>query len=281
MGLRLITAVFILAAVWQTAPPERQKETASQAPYVEKSEKEFAFYPGGKLEINASAPGSFRITGWDSASIRVELERIFFYVSPQQGQELAKSYPVRITYTPTLARIMSAGSPKPSAVMEINAVVFVPRERTDLSIKMIKGDLAISTLNGAIEATIEEGSVEAQSVSGYFSAMTKMGNLNVDLGGKRWAGHSFTAATKRGTITLTLPAEYSAALQLETKDGDISVDYPDQIVDGEAVPLQVREKKKVRSLNMNIGSGGSLVRLVTLSGNIVFKSKPVSSQDPG
>lgn len=205
---------------------------ASQAPYIERSENQFAFYPGGKLEINAAAPGSFKIAGWDNSSVRVEMERVFFYVSPEQAQALSKSYPVRITNTPTVARISSAGSPKPGAVMEFNAVVYVPRERTDLNIKMIKGDLSVSALNGEIEATIEEGNVEARDLSGYFSAVTKQGDVDVELQGKRWTGHSFTAATRRGAINLILPADYSAALQLETKDGRISVDYPDQIVEG-------------------------------------------------
>lgn len=145
---------------------------------------------------------------------------------------------------------------------------------------MIKGDLSVSALNGEIEATIEEGNVEARDLSGYFSAVTKQGDVDVELQGKRWTGHSFTAATRRGAINLILPADYSAALQLETKDGRISVDYPDQIVEGESVPLQVMGKKKVRSVNMNIGSGGSVVKLMTLLGDIVFKSRPGGSGDP-
>lgn len=126
MVSRLIPAMFILAAVWQPVQPMGQRAGASQAPYIERSENQFAFYPGGKLEINAAAPGSFKIAGWDNSSVRVEMERVFFYVSPEQAQALSKSYPVRITNTPTVARISSAGSPKPGAVMEFNAVVYVP-----------------------------------------------------------------------------------------------------------------------------------------------------------
>jgi DUF4097 and DUF4098 domain-containing protein YvlB len=155
--------------------------------------------------------------------------------------------------------------------MEVNVVVYVPRERTDVDIRMIKGDLSVGSFTGWVEATLEEGNVEARDLAGYFSAITKLGDLTVELTGPRWTGHSFTAATRRGSVDLKLPLDYSAELQLETRDGKISVDYPEQIVEGEAVPWQVAVNKKIRSVNARIGSGGSQIRLTTLSGDIDFK----------
>lgn len=274
MALRLILALLLLAA-WspQRDLAPQQKDSDPRTPYVEKSEKHFAFYPGGKIEISAASPGSFRIAGWEDASVRVEMEKVFFYVSPGQAQTLAQQYPVRVTWTPTSARISTSGSQQPGATMEVNVQIYVPRQRTDFNIKMIKGDLYISSFNGSIEATLEEGNVEATDLSGYVSALTKRGDLMVDLSGPRWTGYGLTAATRRGSVDLRLPADYSAALQLETRDGNISVDYPAQIVQGESVPLSVVAKKKARSVSAPIGAGGAPIKLATSAGDIVFKKK--------
>jgi DUF4097 and DUF4098 domain-containing protein YvlB len=96
--------------------------------------------------------------------------------------------------------------------------------------------------------------------------------LIIELAGPRWTGYGLTAATQKGSISLQLPADYSAALKLETKDGDISVDYPAQIIQGESVSLQVVADKNTRSVSAPIGAGGAAIRLLTKSGNIDFRS---------
>jgi DUF4097 and DUF4098 domain-containing protein YvlB len=271
MALRLILACLLAIAQGQQSAPSGQKGSGSKNPYVEKSEKQFAFYPGGTLEISAAAPGNVKVVGWQNASIRAEIEKVFFYLAPDEAQALSKRFPVHITNTQTSARISTSGLAQPGATMEVNVLVYVPRERTDLNVKMIKGDLSVASLSGWVEATLEEGNVEARDLAGYFSAITKLGDLTVELFGPRWTGHSFTAATRRGSVDLRLPLDYSAELQLETRDGKISVDYPEQIVEGEAVPWQVATNKKVRSVNARIGTGGAQIRLTTLLGDITFK----------
>ena len=273
MIIRLMVSILLLAAGWQQVEPAGQKGPGAKTPYVDKSEKQFAFSPGGKLEISAAAPGNFRIVGWPNPSLRVEIEEVFFYLSPDEAQAVAKRFPVYVTNTPTSARIRTSGPPHPGATLEVNVIVYVPGETTDLNVKMIKGDLSIASLRGSVEATIEEGNLEIKDVAGYFSAVTKRGDLSVALAGPRWNGYGFWGKTSQGSIDLMLPADYSAALQLGTRNGKISVDYPALLVQGESVPLEVMGKNKASSVRTPIGSGGAPINLQTLSGNIAFKKK--------
>ena len=270
MAICLILATMLLAAGGQQPDALEKKGSIPQNPAVVNTEKEFAFYPGGKIEISAAAPGSVTVSGWDKASVRVEMEKIFYYVSAGQAQELEKRYATRVTYTPASAKISTTGPAKPDGTMEVNVRIFVPRERTDLNIKMIKGDLSVFSLSGWVEASLEEGNIETRDLAGYCSVLTKLGDLRVELTGKRWTGYGFTAASRRGSVDLKLPADYSAALQLETGDGTISLDYPEQIVQGESVPLPIVSRKKKRSVSAPIGSGGSPIRLATSRGNITL-----------
>jgi DUF4097 and DUF4098 domain-containing protein YvlB len=273
MAGSLIFFLLLMASPWQTATPAGQKTTGVKTPIVERSEKQFAFYPGGKIEIIAAAPGSVVITGWDQSMVRVEMEKIYYYVSAEEAQALAKRYPARVTYTSTSARILTAGELRPGATLEINVRVFVPRERTDFTIKMVKGDLSIGALRGSVEANLEEGNIATHELAGYVSLSTKRGDLAADFSGARWSGYGFWGKTSMGAIDVRLPVDFSAALQLGTKNGKISVDYPEQIVEGESVPLKIAEKKKACSLTSPIGTGGAPINLMTLAGNIVLASK--------
>jgi len=90
----------------------------------------------------------------------------------------------------------------------------------------------------------------------------------VELSGRRWLGHGFTALTHQGNARLRMPEVFSAALQLETKAGNFTIDYPEQTVDGEKVPLLAAVKGTARNLNATVGEGGALIRISTVAGDI-------------
>lgn len=268
-----LIALLALSAGSQQSQAGAQLGTAAVAPQVEKSQKEFAFYPGGSLVVSAAAAGNVKVVGWEKSAVRVEVERLFFYLTSEQAQAASIRFPVSITNTPTTVRISTLGAKLPEATMAVNLLVYVPAVSTDVAIRTNKGDISVADFNGSIELTLEEGNVEARNLSGYFSAVTKRGDLQVTLSGQHWTGHSFTAATQRGNIDLRLPADYSATLQLETRDGEISIDYPPQVVSGAAVQLQVLARKKARSVNVSIGAGGTAIKLMTSAGDIRFSAK--------
>jgi hypothetical protein len=109
---------------------------------------------------------------------------------------------------------------------------------------------------------------------GYVSLVTKEGDLDVELSGRRWDGQGLTAVTMRGSGRVRVPAEYSAALHLETKDGGIAVDYPDQVVEGEKVPLRVLVKDKASSLKIGLGDGGAPINVFSEAGEIRLSAIP-------
>src|SRR5690606_15078761 len=124
-------------------PPE-----ASPAPYVERQEKEFKFYPGGKVGINLDVPGTLRVVGWKQGTVRLEAEKIVFYATADQAREFLSHPPIRIRHNDTSATIAVTGAPLPPAILEVNLTLYVPGDRTDLLIQMRQGDLALEGLNG-------------------------------------------------------------------------------------------------------------------------------------
>jgi hypothetical protein len=270
MAAWLILNLFLFTVPFRAACQQatNQEVKPEETPFVERSQRQFSFYPGGKLEITAGVPGTIKLIGWQRASVLVESERIIRGMDETQAKELTIQFPLRMRWTQTDGTIRTAGPAQGLANIENNLTIYVPKDRTDIKIQILKGNLAIGAINGWIEATLQDGSIEAKSLSGYISVTTKQGDVSVTMEGKRWSGYGFTAITQRGTVDIRLPAQYSAALQLETRDGNFTIDYPEQLVDGESVPLTATAKKNARSLSATVGDGGAPVKLYTASGDI-------------
>lgn len=271
----LLCCLFLPNVFSQDTPPGAP--AAPQAPVVEREQKEFNFFPGGKIEISNPSNGSVKIIGWKKGSVRVESERIHYYPRQEQSaqdvQGTSQSQtPVRIQYTQTSSVIRT--SVPPGSNMEINLTIYVPGEKTDIKAKINKGDFSVDGVNGWIEVTVvSEGGIEAKSLAGYFSGTTPRGDIDVEMNDVRWRGLEFAAMTQQGSVNLRLPVKYSAALQLETKDGKLLVDYPPQVVEGEETRPQIVIRKNAQYLKASVGDGGAPIKLATNSGDVKLLKK--------
>jgi DUF4097 and DUF4098 domain-containing protein YvlB len=261
IGLLFAPALLSQDLTQEPVPPQ-------QSPYVEREEREFNFFPGGKVEIFMGVPGSVKIVGWKKGSVRVEIEKIIYYETEEKAKAFLKMSPVRIRHNETSTAIRAAGTPEPPAIFEVNLTVYLPGEKTDINAKIDCGEFSIDSVNGWVEATVKEGSLEARSMAGYFSGTIQRGDVLVEMSGKYWNGYELAAVTQQGSANLILPAEYSAALQLETRNGKITVDYPTQIVEGEEVPPEITIRKNSQSLKASVGKGGAPIRIVTFAGDV-------------
>jgi DUF4097 and DUF4098 domain-containing protein YvlB len=273
MRLCLVLINCLLIPILFSQEPSQTSTPAPESPYIERQERQFNFFPGGKIEILTGVPGSVKIVGWQKGSIRVEAERIVYYETPERAMEFLKKSPLRVRHNETTVTIRAMTAPELPAILEVNYTVYVPGERTDINAKIDKGDFSIESVNGWIEATIREGSVDAKALGGYFSATTQRGDIFAEMSGKRWNGYEFAAMTQKGSVTLLLPPKFSAALQIETRDGKISVDYPAQVVEGEETPPDIIISKKSQSLTASVGDGGAPIKLFTYLGNVAVSMK--------
>ena len=177
-------------------------------------------------------------------------------------------------YTPTSASVQFRAPVEPRAEGEVNGTIYVPATRTNVKVHLSKGDLAIGGVTGWIEVNIDAGNIEAKSLQGYFSAVTKSGDLRIEMAGSRWEGHGFTAATQREWWRSS-----SRGLLGGAPDGDAGghdqIDYPEQEVDGEKGAAHGNRHKNGLSLKASVGTGGAPIRLSTAAGNIASASSRI------
>jgi len=83
-------------------------ESTPIAPYIEHEEKQFQFYPGGKLEIAAGVPGGIKLMGWEKASVQIEAEKIVYYLPPENARALLEQCRIRVQWSQTLGTIQTS-----------------------------------------------------------------------------------------------------------------------------------------------------------------------------
>jgi DUF4097 and DUF4098 domain-containing protein YvlB len=268
--------IFLFFLFAQSLPSQELPNTAAKAPddsYTEREEKQFQFYPGGKMQIASEVPGFIRIIGWKKGTVQVQALKTVSGLSPEAARQEIEKHPLRVQWNQTSARIKVEGTPAETVSMDCDLTIYVPGDKTDINASIIQGDIYVEKVNGWVELTSGRGNLGMFSMSGYFSGSTGKGNIRVDMSGKRWRGLEFGAITREGSIDLQLPEEYSAALKLETLDGKVLVDYPPRIVDGEPVPLAVGIRKKAQALDALVGTGGAPIKLVSHAGDIRLSLK--------
>jgi len=253
--------------------PARLRAQEALPVYTEKQEREYKFYPGGKIGIALEVPGSLKIIGWERSSVHMEAEIKVRSLEEGKARALLEKSPIRVRYTDTASTIQVTESSELKGLLDVNLTVHIPGARTDLAMQVKKGDFAISDVNGWIEVSLAEGNMELTAIDGYFSGKTLKGTISANLSGNRWRGQGFTAVTQDGGINLLLPENYSAILQLDTSNGEIALDYPSQEVEGELIPPEVVVKKKAQQLKVRIGDGGAPLLLGTQSGNVSLRKK--------
>lgn len=250
--------------------------TETEAPdttVVERKEKTFNFYPGGKALIQFAVPANVRIIGWDKGSVLVEYEKIAYGLTPEEATLIFEQFPVRIRYNQTSTKIQVAAVPPEGVSLEYNITVYVPGYRTDIKTELVKGDYSVESVNGWIEVTTKQGNLKMSSISGYFSGTTEKGDIWTEMSGNRWEGLEFGASTGLGAIDLLLPEGYDTSLKLETKAGTLTVDYPPNIEEGEEVPLKIGIRNEAQAIDSKINKGGPPLTLVTTAGDIRLLKK--------
>lgn len=273
--IRFLTILLFPAILPTLCAQETSVPGLESAPvYTDIKEREYKFYPGGKIGISIEAPGDLKIVGWDRGSVRMEAEIKVYSLTQEKARELLeKSSIPRVRYTDTASTIQVTEASELKGVLKVNMTVYVPSAKTDIAVQLKKGDFAIENVNGWVEVTLAEGNMELSAMDGYFSGKTLKGNISANFTGSQWRGHGFTAVTHDGHIDLSLPEKYSATLQLDTRDGEITVDYPAQEVEGELIPIEVSTQKKTQQLKARVGDGGTPLILGTQSGNVSLIKK--------
>jgi hypothetical protein len=94
-------------------------------------------------------------------------------------------------------------------------------------------------------------------LAGSVHGQTTNGGINVDLEGGTWDGDALDVKTTNGGVNLRMPDNYSAHLETGTTNGGMNIGFPITV-----------QGKITKQLSLDLGSGGPLVRVITVNGGV-------------
>ena len=206
---------------------------------------------GGTLRVDAGLNGGATVRGYDGGEIRVSARIQARADTDEQAREIARRVVIR-----TDGGSVRAEGPEQSRGTGWTVIydIQVPR-RHDVSVSANNGPVSVEGVTGRMTLRASNGPISLRRVGGAVNARVANGPVSVVLDGTRWNGEGLDVESTNGPVSLTLPENYSAELEVGTVNGPVSMDLP--------LSGGYRSGRRVKT---TLGSGGAPIRVVTTNG---------------
>lgn len=257
----------------------------------------FPIQKGGSVQIG-SVSGEIRVIGGNRSDVRVvaSIDRGRFEVSNsasrveittrsvnnrQGAARIEVTVPVgtRVRARTVSGTVEVRATDAEVSVNSTSGRIEVGDARDRVEIATVSGDVLLARSSGRIVMNGVSGSLRADDVGGDLDAETVSGDIEVRRGRLTamsaktvsgdiaYAGGLAASGTYRlnahsGSVTLQLPSDVGALLELETFSGRINSDFPLTMQPGET------GGRRGRRMDFTLGAGGARVTAGAFSGNI-------------
>ena len=213
---------------------------------------------GGTVNVDGMQNGGISVKGWERNEILVRY-RIQTQASTQAEADNMASQ-IRVSTAGGQIRADGPGQGD-HASWSVSYEMFVPRQ-SDLSLQTHNGGISISGVHGRINFEAQNGGVALKNLGGHVTGETVNGGLAVELTGRNWEGEGINVKTTNGGLALSIPDDYSAHLETGTVNGGFVVS-----------PSIAEVKRGTKELSLNLGSGGTNLRIYTTNGGVSIKRR--------
>ena len=208
----------------------------------------------GRLSVDAGPNGGVTVKGWMRGDVLVR-SRID---TSADTEAAATSLASRVLVDGSGGQVHATGPESAdNSGWSVSYEVFVP-QNSDLNLKTNNGGMNISDVRGQIHFDVNNGGVNLKRVGGDVSGATVNGGVQVELTGAIWDGRQMDVKTHNGGVNVSMPANYSAHVQMETGSGRIQSDFANNL----------QANNKPRQMDFNVGSGGPLLHVSTVNGGV-------------
>lgn len=222
------------------------------------------FAPRGTIEVEGHDHSAVRITGAQRQDARVRL------VIQAQGETVAEARQIAGQVSMDLSRVplrpdvpdfrdsesRNRGRRWASAMLVLDVPV-----QSNLTARARHAPLDIENVRGRIDVSAEHGPLTIRDVAGDVRARARHGPLSVSIATSRWDGVGLDAVAQHGPMTLRVPADFNAELEIGAEHGPLRVDIPLTLTRFDRSLIQTR-----------VGSGGPRVRAIAEHGPMSLRT---------
>ncbi len=213
---------------------------------------------GGTLNVDGMQNGGISVKGWERNDILVRYRIQTQAATQAEADNLAS----QIRVSTAGGQIRAEGPEQMNrAHWDVGYEIFVPRQ-SNLSLRTHNGGISVSGVRGQIEFDATNGGVSLKQLGGNVKGETVNGGLSVELTGGAWDGEGLNVKTTNGGLSVSVPDNYSAHLDTGTVNGGFSVS-----------PSIAEVARGTRQLSLNLGSGGTNLRIHTTNGGVSIKRR--------
>lgn len=187
-----------------------------------------------------------------SARLRVAL--------PRQSQVTAKSNDGAITIEDVAGKV---------ALNTSDGSIRLTRVSGELFVRTGDGAIRMDAVEGKLDIETDDGSIAGEAKPTELRAHTGDGSIRIEVKPDSLMAADWDVQTSDGSVVLTLPTDFNAQVDAESRDGAVRSNHPgikDENREGEN-----REERR-RTLRATLGSGGKLLRVRTGDGSIRIES---------
>jgi DUF4097 and DUF4098 domain-containing protein YvlB len=221
--------------------------------------REAAIPATNPLEIDARPNGGIRVRGWDRGDALVRATVVGYADTDAAARRIVSAVMVR-----TAGGFVHAEGPERSRdeQWQVGFELDVPHAAM-LTLTTTNGWISVDDYRGEAKFHAINGGVTLRNVGGDIRGETTNGGVSVDLAGDYWDGTGLDVQTHNGGIRISMPRDYSAALDVGTAHGRVSIDFP----------VTVQGAIISRHLETVLGSGGPKLRAITTNGGVSIRQK--------
>lgn len=212
------------------------------------------------IDIDASPNGGIRVRGSDRGDVLVRSRISASAGSDAEARQLVANIRIE-TAGGSVHAVGPDGSGDREVTWSVSFEVQVPRNAM-LTLTTKNGGISIDDFGGTAKFRTTNGGISLANVGGDIRGETTNGGVTVDLNGDHWDGQGLDLQTHNGAVRMSLPSNYSAALETGTTHGRIAIDFP--------IAVQGRID---RELTTTLGAGGAKIRAVTTNGAVTIRKK--------
>jgi hypothetical protein len=135
----------------------------------------------------------------------------------------------------------------------------------EITVRSGDGSIRLDRADGKLDLETDDGSITLEGRPSALRVRTMDGTIRLEMQPDTIVGEDWDVQTGDGSVVVTLPAEFNAIIDAETRDGAVRANHPslrDESRDGEG-----REERR-RMLKATLGSGGKTLRIRTGDGSI-------------
>ena len=285
----LLTSMMVLAC--GVPPAGFTPETAQRADFQEREEinQTYQLAPGARVEVS-SIRGGVEITTADTATAEVHIirsarTRADLEYHKIEIEHAANSLVVRGVQEPAQRR-------RENIQVDHHVVLKLPR-RIDLSISSISGQLKAGDVDGETRVSSISGSARIGDVGGKLQVSSISGSLEVgnvgaearvtSISGNLRLGQvngSLDVSSVSGGLTATLTNLSPQGIHIKSVSGSVEIGFKSEVnadfnaehVSGQVyldVPNVIRDgEERSSSVRARIGAGGTPITISSVSGNI-------------